>query len=293
MPGGVELSNLGKVFWPDEGLTKGNLIDYFDAIAPYLLPALRQRPLTVIRYPDGTKGMSFYQKNTPKYAPEWIKTISLQAESAKRQVRYTLCNDKRTLRWLANQASIELHPWLSRVDRLDRPDHLVFDLDPPQDSFERSVQVALVLKEVLDDIGLEGLPKTSGGKGIHVYVPLGRRDGYPAVRSAAVAIGQRVEERIPDEATSEFLKAKRGGRVFLDPGRNAPGAHVAAPYSPRARPGATVSFPVPWDELDRVKPGDFTIRNVPGLLAKEDPWRTLMPRPQTLPRELLREARAR
>jgi bifunctional non-homologous end joining protein LigD len=293
MPGGVELSNLDKVFWPDEGLTKGDLIDYYDAVSSSLLPALRNRPLTVIRFPDGIKGMSFYQKDTPKYAPAWVKTISLRAESAKREVRYPLCNDKRTLRWLANQACIELHPWLSRVDRLDRPDHLVFDLDPPQDAFERSVQVALVLKEVLDEIGLEGIPKTSGGKGVHVYVPLGRRYGYPAVRSAAVAIGQRVEERIPEEATSEFLKAKRGGRVFLDPGRNAPGAHVAAPYSPRARPGATVSFPVTWKNLEAVKPGDFTIRNVPGLLAKKDPWKTLMPRAQTLPRELLRDAAPR
>jgi DNA ligase D len=287
MPGGVELSNLGKVFWPDEGLTKGDLISYFDAVAPCLLPALHHRPLTVIRFPDGIKGMSFYQKDTPKYAPAWVKTISLRAESAKRDVRYPLCNDKRTLRWLANQACIELHPWLSRIDRLDRPDHLVFDLDPPQDAFERSVQVALVLKGVLDEVGLEGLPKTSGGKGVHVYVPLQRRYDYPVVRSAALAIGQRVEERIPDEATAEFRIAKREGRVYLDPGRNAPGAHVVSVYSPRARPGATVSFPVPWKDLERIKPGDFNIRSVPGLLAKEDRWKKLMPKPQALPRNLL------
>jgi bifunctional non-homologous end joining protein LigD len=287
MPGGVELSNLGKVFWPDEGLTKGDLIDYFAAVSPFLLPAIRHRPLTVIRYPDGIKGMSFYQKDTPKYAPSWVRTISLRAESAKREVRYPLCNDKRTLQWLANQACIELHPWLSRADRLNRPDHLVFDLDPPQDAFERSVQVALVLKEVLDQLGLEGLPKTSGGKGIHVYVPLQRRYAFPAVRSAALAIGRLVEDRIPDDATAEFRIAKREGRVYLDPGRNAPGAHVAAVYSPRARPGATVSFPVQWDQLEDVKPGDFTIRNVPGLLEKEDPWKVRMPRPQTLPRDLL------
>jgi bifunctional non-homologous end joining protein LigD len=287
MPGGVELSNLSKVFWPDEGLTKGDLIDYFAAVSPYLLPAIRNRPLTVIRYPDGIAGMSFYQKDTPKYAPSWVRTVSLRAESAKREVRYTRCNDKRTLQWLANQASIELHPWLSRTDRLNRPDHLVFDLDPPQDAFERAVQVALILKAVLDEVGLQGLPKTSGGKGIHVYVPLQRRQPFPAVRSAALAIGRLVEERIPDDATAEFRIAKRGGRVYLDPGRNAPGAHVAAVYSPRARPGATVSFPVPWGQLEDVKPGDFTIRSVPALLAKEDPWKTLMPRPQTLPRDLL------
>jgi bifunctional non-homologous end joining protein LigD len=287
MPGGVELSNLDKVFWPDEGLTKGDLIAYFDAVSSFLLPALRNRPLTVIRFPNGIKGMSFYQKDTPKYAPSWVKTISLRAESAKREVRYTLCNDKGTLRWLANQACIELHPWLARIDQLSRPDHLVFDLDPPQDAFERSVQVALVLKDVLDELGLKGLPKTSGGKGVHVYVPLQRRYEYPVARAAAVAVGQRVEERIPDEATTEFSIAKRAGRVYLDPGRNAPGAHVVSVYSPRARPGATVSFPVPWKDLERIKPGDFNIRNVPGLLAKEDRWKKLMPKPQALPRNLL------
>jgi DNA ligase D len=285
----VEPSNLNKVFWPKEGLTKGDLIGYFDAVAPHLLRSLRNRPLTVIRFPDGIEGGSFYQKNTPKYAPDWVKTIALPAESARREVRYTLCNDKRTLRWLANQACIELHPWLSRVDRIERPEYLVFDLDPPRDAFDRSVRVALVLREVLDDLGLEGLPKTSGGKGVHVYVPLQRRHHYHDVRAAAVNIGQRVEERIPDEATAEFLIAKRGGRVYLDAGRNAPGAHVVAPYSPRARPGAPVSFPVPWDDLKQVDPADFTIRNVPDLLAKEDPWKELMPGPQTIPREVLAE----
>jgi bifunctional non-homologous end joining protein LigD len=287
MPGGVEPSNLDKVFWPDERLTKGDLIDYFDAVSSAVLPAIRNRPLTVKRYPDGIKGMTFFQKNTPKYAPTWVKTVTLRAESAGRDVAYTLCNDKRTLRWLANQACIELHPWLSRTDRLDRPDHLVFDLDPPEDAFERSVQVALVLKEVLDEAGLEGLPKTSGGKGVHVYVPLQRRYHYRLVRAAALTIGSRVEERMPDEATTEFRIANRGGKVFLDPGRNAPGAHIIAAYSPRARPGATVSFPVPWGDLESVKPGDFTIKNVPGLIAKKDLWRELMPQPQPLPRELM------
>ena len=287
MPGGVELSNLNKVFWPDEGLTKGDLIEYFEAVSSALLPAIRNRPLTVKRYPDGINGQAFFQKNTPAYAPKWVKTVTLRAESAGRDVAYPLCNNKRTLRWLANQAAIELHPWLSRTDRLDRPDHLVFDLDPPEDAFERSVKMALILKEALDEIGLEGLPKTSGGKGVHVYVPLGRRYDYGTVRAAAFAIGSRVEQRVPDEATTEIRLAKRGGRVFMDAGRNAPGAHVIAPYSPRARPGAPVSFPVPWQDLKRVKPGDFTIRNVPRLLEKEDMWESLMPRPQALPRELL------
>jgi DNA ligase D len=286
VPGGVEPSNLDKVFWPEAGLTKGDLIDYFDRISGFILPPLRDRPLTVKRYPDGIHGFSFFQKNTPKYAPDWVATVTLRAESAKRDVAYPLCNSKKTLLWLANQAAIELHPWLSRVGRLERPDHLVMDIDPPEGAFALAVEVAFVVKEALADTGLKSAAKTSGAKGVHVYVPLERRHHYGQVRAAAVEIARRVEDEIPDRATTQFRVAERGKRVFLDAGRNAPGAHIIAPYSPRARPAASVSFPVGWDELRSIKPEDFTIRNVPGLLANEDRWRALMPRPQTLPREL-------
>jgi bifunctional non-homologous end joining protein LigD len=288
VPGGVEPSNLDKVYWPQAGLTKGDLIDYYDRVAPFVLPALRGRPLTVKRYPDGIEGFSFFQKNTPKYAPEWVQTISLRAESAGRDVAYTLCNSKRTLLWLANQGTIELHPWLSRADRLDRPDHLVMDLDPPEGAFEMAVEVAFVVKSVLEELGLKAAAKTSGAKGVHVYVPIGRRYDYPEVRAAAVAVARRVEEAEPDRTTTEFRIAARGKRVYLDAGRNAPGAHIIAPYSPRARPAASVSFPVSWDELGGAHPEDFTIRNVPDLLRGKDRWRQLMPRPQTLPAELRR-----
>jgi DNA ligase D len=288
MPGGVELSNLGKVFWPGQGMTKGDLIEYFDAVSPRLLPALRNRPLTVIRFPDGIDGMSFYQKNTPKYAPEWVETVTLRAESAGRDVSYTLCNSKRTLLWLANQGTIELHPWLSRVGRLERPDHLVMDLDPPEGAFDRAVEVAFVVRDVLDELRLRAAVKTSGAKGVHVYVPVERRHGYGEVRAAAVEIGRRVEEAIPGRATTAFRIAERGNRVFLDAGRNAPGAHIIAPYSPRARPAASVSFPLTWEELRSARPEDFTIRTVPDLLEAGDRWREVMPRPQRLPAALLR-----
>lgn len=284
MPGGVEASNLEKVFWPDEGLTKGDLRDYMDVVSPFVLPTLRDRPLTVIRFPEGVGGPSFYQKNTPKYAPEWVRTITIHAGSAKRDVSYTVCNSERTLLWLANQAAIELHPWLSRIDRLNRPDHLVLDLDPPEGDFDQAVRVALVLREVLDEAGLEAALKTSGSKGIHLYVPLERRHDYPRVRQAAEVLAARTAERAPELATTEFRKVGRGGRVFLDTGRVAPGAHIVAPYSPRARPGATVSFPVAWEDLERVTPSDFTIRNVPGILAERgDLWQSLMPSSQRLP----------
>jgi bifunctional non-homologous end joining protein LigD len=287
VPKGIEPSNLSKVFWPDDGITKGDLLAYFEAVAPFILPELRGRPLTVRRYPDGIDGMTFYQKNTPKYAPEWVPTISVYAGSAKRDVAYTLCNSKRVLLWLANQASIELHPWLSRADRLQWPDRLVMDLDPPEGRFELAVEVAFAVKEVLDEVGLEALIKTSGAKGLHVVVPLVRRQRYDVVRAAADAIAGRVEERIPDLATTAFHLAKRGGRLFLDTGRNAPGAHVVTVYSPRARPGGPVSFPVAWRDLRRVRPGDFTVRNVPAILENRgDVWRALLPRPESLPRAL-------
>jgi bifunctional non-homologous end joining protein LigD len=279
MPGGVEVKNLDKVFWPDTDQTKGDLLGYLDAASPYLLPFLRDRPLTVIRYPDGIGGPSFYQKNTPKYAPDWVKTVKLPSPGSKRgEVSYTLCNSKRTLMWLANQASIEFHPWLSRVDRIEQPDFLVFDLDPPQGQFKVAVDVAFVARDVLEEAGLRAVPKTSGSKGVHLYVPLQRRHDYGIVRRAAVELAARIEEAVPDSATSEFRIAKRGGRLFLDVGRNAPGAHIVAPYSPRAREGATVSFPVPWEDLKKVSPQDFTIGNAPDILSKRgDLWQELQP----------------
>ena len=287
MPGGVEPSNLDKVFWPDQGLRKGDLLEYFDAVGPYILPALRDRPLTVKRYPDGIEGFMFYQKDTPKYAPSWVRRVELRAESAKRNVNYPLANSRRTLLWLANQAAIELHPWLSRTDRLDRPDFVVFDLDPPEGGFHLAVEVAHLVKEVLDELGLEACPKTSGSKGVHVYVPLRRRRTSREVRAAAETIARRVEQRAPDRTTTDIRLATRAGRVFLDVNRNAAGAHTVAVYSPRARPGAPVSFPVAWEDLGSIRIEDFTIRTVPALLERQgDVWRDLMPPLQSLPSEL-------
>ncbi len=288
MPGGVEPSNLDKVYWPEAGLTKGDLLAYYRAVAPYLVRELRNRPLTVKRYPDGVHGFAFYQKNTPKYAPDWVDTVTLRAESARRDVAYTMCNSKRTLLWLGNQAAIELHPWISRADRIDRPDYLVFDLDPPEEGFEASMEMAFLVKEALDEAGLHALAKTSGSKGVHVYAPLQRRYHYRDVLRAAERIAATVEERHPDLATTDFSKATRAGRVLLDTRRNVPGQHVAAPYSPRARPAASVSWPVTWDELKKVGPEDFTIVTAPKILEREgDRWRNLLPKPQRLPTALL------
>jgi DNA ligase D len=290
MPRGAELSNLDKPYWPEDGLTKGDFISYVETVTPVLLPNLKARPLTVIRFPDGIGGPSFYQKDTPKYAPDWVDTITLPAYNAKKDVRYTVCNSPKTLRWLANQAAIELHPWLSRIDRLDRPTHLVLDIDPPDGQFARAVEVAMIARDALREFGLDGAVKTSGSKGVHIYVPLSRRHTFEQVRLASTRIAERAVAAAPDLITVEFRKAGREGRVFLDTTRNGPGAHIVAAYSPRARPGAPVSFPVPWGELERVTPADFTIRTVPGLLSDQgDPWAALMPKLQTLPKTLMAE----
>ncbi len=292
MPGGVELSRLDKVFWPDDGLTKGDLIDYVRAVTPQFLRNLRNRPLTVIRYPDGIERGSFYQKQTPDYAPRWVRTVSLPADSGRgkrKEVRYALCNDQRTLVWLANQASIEFHPWLSRVDRIERPEFLIMDIDPPAGHFDLAVRTALVVREVLERNGMESAAKTSGAKGVHLYVPLERRHSYGEVARAAFALAAQAAEMDPDLITIELRKKERGDRVFLDATRIGPGKHVVAAYSPRARPGGTVSFPVPWKDLERVAPQDFTIRNVPKLIGDGDPWRDLMPSPQRLRQDLIRE----
>jgi bifunctional non-homologous end joining protein LigD len=285
--GGVELSRLDKVFWPDEGLTKGDLISYVRRVASVLLPQLRDRPLTVKRYPDGIHGGTFFQKNTPAYAPDWVRTVTLPADNKRGQVSYTLCNDRRTLVWLANQGSIELHPFLSRLDRLDRPDVLLLDIDPPEGRFDLAVQVAMLTRETLARRGIEAWAKTSGAKGVHVIVPLVRRYDFGAVQLAARKLAEEAAAQDPALVTTEFLKAERGGRVFLDATRMGRGAHVVAAYSPRARPGAPVAFPVAWDRLESVSPQDFTIRTVPPLLDRNpDPWKTVSPPRQHLPRDL-------
>jgi len=286
----VERTNIEKVFWPDAALTKGDLLAYLDSVSTPLLRALRDRPLTVIRFPDGIQGFSFYQKNTPKNAPPFVKTVTVRAESAKRDVSYAVANSKEALLWLGNQAAVEFHPWTSRRDKLGNPDQLVFDFDPPEGNFRKAAEAASRMGEVLGEAGLQGAAKTSGSKGVHVYVPIQRRYHHGQVMAAADRLGTRLEELEPALVTSSFGKAGRNGRVFIDTRRNVPGQHVAAPYSPRARPKATVSFPVPWEDLGTVEPESFSIVTVPKLLADgKDPWHHSLPKPQTLPAALIRD----
>jgi bifunctional non-homologous end joining protein LigD len=265
-PARVEVTRPDKLLWPSIGVTKQAYVDYLRAVADRMLPWLRDRPLSLVRAPDGVGGQRYFQKNTPSHAPSWIKTVTIPAPSANRDVAYTVCNDADTLAWLGNQAALEFHPAPVRRDKLDRPDLLVVDIDPPDDAFDAAVEVALLVLEILDDLGLETLLKTTGGKGIHVVVPIVRSVAPGRLRHAATRLAELAIDRRPDLVTAEFRKAKREGRVMLDPSRNGPGATLVAPYSPRARDDGTVSFPVLPKDLRKIAPADFTLTKVDGRL---------------------------
>ncbi|MBB5628389.1 non-homologous end-joining DNA ligase [Sphaerisporangium krabiense] len=284
---GVPLTNLDQPLFDGAGATKRDLVDYLDAVADRILPALRGRPLSVIRVRQGQE--PFMQKNVPKYAPDWLRTVTLWAETSRREVSYALCDDRRTLLWFANQRAVEYHPGLVTADRLDSPTHLILDLDPPEgDAFAMAVRAALLVRQALAADGLAGAVKTSGSKGVHVFVPLEPGAAMEDVAAATRAVAARAERLDPALATTAFIREDRGGKVFLDSTR-AGGATVAAAYSPRIRPGVPVSFPVAWEELDRVAPGDFTLRTAARLVADADPWAALMPAPQRLPADLVEE----
>jgi len=284
----VTISKPDKELWP--GISKQAYADYLQAVSGEMLPWLHERPLTMVRAPDGVGGERYYQKAAPTYAPSWVRTTRIPAPSAKRDVDYVVCQDLPTLTWLGNQAVLEFHPAPVRRDRLDRPDLLVMDIDPPEDEFEMAVEVAFLVLEVLDDLGLPSGIKTTGGKGLHIVVPIERRVDQSALRGAVARLTAIVVERRPDLVTDAFRKVRREGRVMLDPSRNGTGATIVALYSPRAREDATVSFPVAPEELKSVSPGDFTIQTVPELLALPGPkrWRALADERGRLPSELLR-----
>ena len=286
---GITLTNLDQPVFDDAGASKRDLVDYLDAMADRIIPELRDRPLSVIRARIGQA--PFMQKNVPKNAPPWIRTISLWAEASKREVAYALCNDRRTLLWFANQRAVEYHPTLFHADDWEHPTYAVLDLDPPEgDSFRLAVKAALLVRQTLADAGLRGAVKTSGAKGLHVYLPV-RDTGVADVAAATRALAARAERLDPALATTAFVREERGGRVFLDSTR-AGGATVVAAYSPRARPGLPVSFAVPWDDLDRVTPSDFTVRTVPALIGDADPWAAQMPPPQRIDADLIAEGHA-
>ncbi|GGM29144.1 non-homologous end-joining DNA ligase [Dactylosporangium sucinum] len=286
---GVALTNLDQPLFEGAGATKRDLVDYLDAVHERLIRVLHDRPLSVVRIMRGQD--AFMQKNVPKYTPDWVRTVRMWAESSQREVAYALCNDRRTLLWFGNQRSVEYHPTLVRTPDWTHTTHLVLDLDPPEgDSFGTAVAAARLVRAVLTEAGLEGAVKTSGAKGLHVFVPIDGHWAVDDVAAATRAVAARAERLDPALATTAFIREDRHGKVFLDPTR-AGGATVVAAYSPRLRPGVPVSFPLAWDALDDVRPADFTVHTAPALLGAADPWDERMPAPQRLPDDLVAEGR--
>jgi DNA ligase D-like protein (predicted polymerase) len=284
---GVKLTHLDAELFADAGATKRDLVDYLDGVSGRILPVLTDRPLSVIRVMRGQD--AFMQKNVPKYTPEWVRTVTSWAETSKRDVRYAVADDRRTLLWFANQRAVEYHPALVLADHPQVLTHLVLDLDPPEGAgFDDVVAVAHLVRRVLDDAGLAGAVKTSGAKGLHVFVPLDGEASHADAAAALRALAARTEQLDPSIATTAFVKDERGGKVFVDATR-AGGATVVAAYSPRLRPGVPVSFPVGWDDLDGVRPADFTIHTALDALGGRDPWAEHLPAPQHLDADLVAE----
>ena len=258
----VRLSNLDKLFWPEEGIAKGDLLGYYRDVAPALLPHIRDRPFTMKRYPDGWQGKPFFRKDVTNYAPAWMKRVAVRVTSRGRETRkieVPLVNDELALLWMVNTGCIECHAWYSRIDKLERPDWVVFDLDPSAGvGFAETVQVALLVKEFLDALGLASFPKTSGAHGLHVLVPIERRHTYDDTRRFATEAARAIAGTHADLATTEWSKAKRRG-VLIDASQNAQGKTIASVYSVRPVPGASVSTPLHWDEVnEKLDPSIYT-----------------------------------
>lgn len=291
----VEVRNLDKVFFSQASITKGDLVDYYERIAKWMIPHVEGRPLSLERFPDGIDGESFFQKQTPDYFPDWVTTVSVPIKGKGGSQSQIVCDEQATLVYLANQACITPHIWLSRSDRLDVPDRMVFDLDPPGNDFAPVRAAARHTRALLSELGLESYVMLTGSKGAHVLVPLRRENGFDRVRRLARGIAARLARANPENLTTAQRKEERGKRLFLDTTRNAYGQTTVAPYAVRARPSASVATPIDWDELGTTDPSDFTIRSVFRRLAqKEDPWRDLARHAQAInePEEKLAELEA-
>ena len=269
----VQISRPEKILFPEDGITKGELIEYYARIAPWMLPHLRDRPLTLERYPNGISTKRFFQKEVSSYFPDWIQRVTVEKVGGK--VTHVVCNDTATLVYLANQACVTPHIFLSRLDKVHHPDQLVFDLDPQGENFELVRSTARAFKELLDELGLPAFLKTTGSRGLHVVVPLQRREEYEPVRNFARELAAIVVSQAPKERTIEQLKVQRGDRVFIDTNRNGYAQLVAPAYAVRARKGAPVSVPLDWSELRKknLRSNSFTIRTVFDRLEDmPDPW---------------------
>jgi len=279
LPREVKFSNLDKVFWPDEGYTKGDLIEYYRAISPWMLPYLADRPLVLTRYPDGINGKSFFQKDAPEYAQAFVRTVTIWSEDSQRELDYFVCDNESSLLYIANMAAILLHVWSSRVATLEKPDWCILDLDPKEAPFPDVVTVAKAVQALCDDIGLPTGIKTSGSTGLHVLIPLGRQVTYEQSRTLGGLLARVVAAELPEIATVTRQVQKRGGKVYLDYVQNGHGRLLVAPFSARPLPGAPVSMPLKWSEVTpKLDIKKFTIKTAPTRMKKleEDPLRPVL-----------------
>ena len=259
----VEVTHLEKVFFPEAGITKGDLIEYYIKMSPYILPYLKDRPFTMVPYPHGVEGKSFYQKQRPENAPEWLKGVQVPSEK-RGHIDYCLVNDVPSLVFMVNKGCIEMHGWFSRVPDLDNPDVAVFDLDPSGNTgFRDAAAAARMIRVMLDEYGLTAIPKTSGMTGLHIVIPI-RPTPFSEVQDFLKAICRVVEKAEPSRFTTERTVAKRGDKVYLDAIQNARGKTIPSPYSVRPSAMATVSAPLTWEEVhdDSLTPGRFTMKNI-------------------------------
>ncbi|HET9136211.1 MAG TPA: non-homologous end-joining DNA ligase [Candidatus Kapabacteria bacterium] len=275
----LHLTNQQKLYWPKEKITKGDLVNYYAEVASVMLPYLKGRPQSMNRYPNGIAGPSFYQKDVNlEQVPDWLKTEKIFSESNDAYINYLICNDKATLVYMANLGCIEINPWNSRIGKLDKPDWIVIDLDPEAISFEKVVQTALEVKKVFDELKTKCYCKTSGATGLHIFVPLGAKYEYKEARAFAGEIAREVHERIPAFTSIERSPSKRQRKVYLDYLQNSKGQTLAAPYSVRPKPGATVSTPLEWKEVNnKLDPKAFTIHTIFKRLDKKgDLWKEVL-----------------
>jgi bifunctional non-homologous end joining protein LigD len=274
----VRVTNLRKVFWPELGLTKGDLLQYYADVAEVLLPHVRDRAMVMKRYPHGASGEFFFMKRAPSPRPDWIRICSIDHGSEK-VIDFPVIDDLASLMWVINLGCIDLNQWYARCDDIDRPDYVHFDLDPGDGAgFDRVLEAGVILRDALDALRMPSLVKTTGSKGLHVYVPIVRGPVQKDVWTFAKALAQELARRHPNVLTSEYRRAKRPrGRVLVDYNQNAWGQTLASIYSPRPRPDATVSTPVTWKEVERgIRIEDFTIVNVPARVRKlGDLWKPL------------------
>jgi bifunctional non-homologous end joining protein LigD len=268
----VHISRPDKVLFPDDGITKGDLADYYERIAEHMLPHVRGRPVHMQRFPDGIDGQEIQQKQVPAYFPAFVRRVEVKRKGGG-TLTHAVIDNAETIVYLADQACITPHTWLARADRLDNPDQLIFDLDPPGADLGPVRAAAKALKALLEELGLAAYLKTTGSRGLHVLAPLDRDAGFDEVRAFAQQVAELLVGREPSQFTIEQRKDKRRGRLYLDTARNAYAQTAVAPYAVRALPGAPVACPIDWSELNRVEPRSFTLRTTPRRVArKPDPW---------------------